>query len=349
MSTAAGIGASVLTNAFNNAQNYVYNSNMLDRQYVYGRNNMMLSHQLGEQSADAADLRTRELYSDLYSPNAVMKQLKEAGLSPGLFYSNGYSGGGTSGAQAGTPAAAGVNPLGLSQRGLLDNAEVALLQSQARKNNAEAGAKEDENKRENEKQSYIVQNLEMSTNRMSKEIDKMSSEIKNIDAQSRLIELNSEYQEIVNFIKGATTTNELASSAMQLQMLYYQIELLKKEDYFREETMQDSIAQIKATLNQTYVSTRLQAAQTKLAESQIELSDYQMSKIVQEIDNMKIDNWYTINKNSREDKQIQMMEQKLIQELKNMKVENATKIAKTILDYLMAPSQALGNIAPVLK
>lgn len=49
------------------------------------------SHELNEQSADAADTRTRALYSDLESPEAKVRQLKSAGLSPGLMYGGGGS------------------------------------------------------------------------------------------------------------------------------------------------------------------------------------------------------------------------------------------------------------------
>ena len=48
----------------------------------------LTNYQYGEKAADASDRRTRELYTDLYSPAAKVKQLKEAGLSPGLMYGN---------------------------------------------------------------------------------------------------------------------------------------------------------------------------------------------------------------------------------------------------------------------
>lgn len=54
---------------------------------------------LGEKQAEAADARTRALYSDFYSPQALMRQYKEAGLSPSMMFGGTPGQGGTAGAQ----------------------------------------------------------------------------------------------------------------------------------------------------------------------------------------------------------------------------------------------------------
>ena len=51
-----------------------------------------LQYQMGEHAADNADARTRMLYNDLYSPQAQMDQLKQAGLSPSIYASGGIAG-----------------------------------------------------------------------------------------------------------------------------------------------------------------------------------------------------------------------------------------------------------------
>lgn len=56
------------------------------------------NYRYNEMAANAADTRTRGLYRDLYSPSAQMQQLKEAGLSPSLYYKAGTGVAGTSGA-----------------------------------------------------------------------------------------------------------------------------------------------------------------------------------------------------------------------------------------------------------
>lgn len=97
----------------------------------------MLSLQQGynEQSANRSDERTRALYSDLYSPQARVQQLREAGLSVGMMYGTGGAGGtsSTSGAQA-APASQQAQ----SQKSPLENANLGLLMSQIAVNAAQA-------------------------------------------------------------------------------------------------------------------------------------------------------------------------------------------------------------------
>lgn len=57
--------------------------------------------QLNEEAAQMADARTRALYKDFYSPEAQMKQIKKAGLSPSVFYGGTPGQGGISGAMGG--------------------------------------------------------------------------------------------------------------------------------------------------------------------------------------------------------------------------------------------------------
>lgn len=57
------------------------------------------NYRYGEMTADNADARTRALYRDFYSPQALMQQYKEAGLSPSLMFGGTPGQGGTSGAQ----------------------------------------------------------------------------------------------------------------------------------------------------------------------------------------------------------------------------------------------------------
>lgn len=88
------------------------------------------NYKYGEQAANAADERTRALYRDLYSPQAQMQQLKEAGLSPSIYASGGLAGqSGHSGAQGTgasgiSPDVYGIDPLADSQI-KLNNAQAA--------------------------------------------------------------------------------------------------------------------------------------------------------------------------------------------------------------------------------
>ena len=116
-------------------------NNAISQQYT--RENMLYGYQLNEQAANAADARTRKLYGDFYSPQAQMRQLKEAGLSPSIFYGGTPGQGGTAGAQGGTHAmAAPYAPVSM-----LEGAQVANLLAQAKKTEAETKTITGENER----------------------------------------------------------------------------------------------------------------------------------------------------------------------------------------------------------
>ena len=89
----------------------------------------------GEMAADNAQERTKALYSELYSPEAKVKQLKEAGLSVGMMYGQGGAGGTSS-----TPGAQGQGAGGQQGKqpiGILQGAELGLMAAQAKKLEAE--------------------------------------------------------------------------------------------------------------------------------------------------------------------------------------------------------------------
>ena len=90
----------------------------------------------GEMSANNAQARTKALYSELYSPEAKVKQLKEAGLSVGLMYGQGGAGGTSSTAGAQGQGAGGQQ--GKQPIGILQGAELGLMAAQAKKLEAEA-------------------------------------------------------------------------------------------------------------------------------------------------------------------------------------------------------------------
>lgn len=102
------------------------------------------NYKYGEMAADAADARTRALYNDLQSPYALLQQYKAAGLSPAAMYAG--SGGGavpqgaqSNGAAGVSPTTYGINPM--------EGAQVALLEAQTRKLNAESDTIEGKNER----------------------------------------------------------------------------------------------------------------------------------------------------------------------------------------------------------
>lgn len=109
-------------NAYNNRQGAMREQAARMGNYYYN-----------ELSAQKADQRTRLLYHDIYSPEALMKQYKAAGLSPSLMFGGTPGQGGMSGAQG-----AGVNqPSTYMPFNLLEAAQIGLIAAQTKKTNAE--------------------------------------------------------------------------------------------------------------------------------------------------------------------------------------------------------------------
>lgn len=98
--------------------------------------NMQYNYELNEQAAQNADARTRALYRDFYSPEALMKQYRAAGLSPSMMF------GGTPG-QGGMSGAHGAGTAGQAQAfmpmSMLEAAQVANIAADTKKKEAETG------------------------------------------------------------------------------------------------------------------------------------------------------------------------------------------------------------------
>ena len=89
------VGAGMALDAAGSVVNNLNNELQMERTFGYN-----------ERAAKNADARTRALFTDLYSPEAKVKQLKKAGLSVGMMYGQGGTSG-TSSTQGAQGAGAG--------------------------------------------------------------------------------------------------------------------------------------------------------------------------------------------------------------------------------------------------
>lgn len=92
------------------------------------------NYRYGELAAQNADMRTRALYNDFYSPEALMRQYKEAGMSPGMLLHGTPGQGGMSGASA-TGAASVQTPF--MPMSMLEGAQIKNIMAQTEKTKAE--------------------------------------------------------------------------------------------------------------------------------------------------------------------------------------------------------------------
>ena len=89
-----------------NQQNAQLQENINQQNIQNQQRTLQQQQQFSREAAAQSDAYTRGLYRDLYSPQAKVKQLKQAGLSVGLMYGQGGMGGtsSTTGAMATTPS-----------------------------------------------------------------------------------------------------------------------------------------------------------------------------------------------------------------------------------------------------
>ena len=132
-----------------------------------------------ERAAKNADARTRALFTDLYSPEAKVKQLKKAGLSVGMMYGQGGASGtsstqGAQGAGAGNQQAAHVD--------LSKQLELGMMQAQIKA--LEAGANKDDADAKNKEQDRLLK--EQQTLKLTEEITEVKERVKNIVGERAL-------------------------------------------------------------------------------------------------------------------------------------------------------------------
>lgn len=133
LGTLLGIGGNLIGGAINNVWGLNMQNQARQENYEYG-----------EQAAQNADQRTRALYKDIYSPQALMKQYKEAGLSPSLMFGGTPGQGGTSGAMGTGANGPGNTYMPMS---ILEGAQVAKTLAETK--NVEADTKNKETQNEN--------------------------------------------------------------------------------------------------------------------------------------------------------------------------------------------------------
>nr|QJB19731.1 MAG: DNA pilot protein [Microvirus sp.] len=243
-----------------NQQNAELQQSINDQNIQNQQQTLQQQQQFSREAAAQSDAYTRGLYRDLYSPQAKVKQLRQAGLSVGLMYGQGGTGGtsSTAGAQAATPAiqpamaqaprmnAPVINPALMNVTDLLK-------------------ALED-----------LPKNL-----KTEKEIEVMDAQIEKIEAETNSTILSSQGTELDNQlkkfeikIKEATTDTQIEILKQELENLKTnqnktkeEIENLKVDRYVKERMLNISEEQNKYQIAKMVSETSKNIAEKALAES----------------------------------------------------------------------------------
>lgn len=240
ISAAANIGGTILSNEMSRERE------QLARQENYLYN---------EKAANMADLRTRALYNDLYSPKAQLEQLKSARLSPSLFYGDGGGISGQTGAQGAGASGVlgsqfGIPSIDMSQIGKI-MAETDLIKAQTRKTNEETATEAGTNERG------------------TAEIEQIIAKTKNTYLQNVFQEYENSLSEIQLGIEAATANTKVENYIRQTEYLEHITTSAKVKANIDEQSEQDILGYIKERTNNLIADTWLKKSQTNLTKQQV--------------------------------------------------------------------------------
>lgn len=250
-----------------------------------------ISYKLNEKAAQNADRRTRQLFNDLYSPQAQVGQLQDAGLSTGLMYAKGGVGGS---GQGGAQAAPATNQIG----NVFDLMQAKLMEAQIKNIEADTAKKSEEAK-----------GIQATTR-------KTDTEIQNLLMEQGLIELNKDYQALSNDIKTFEKVFVQETTEINIQKaeqeLFNLIEQGKKLAEEAKTAGADAIV-AQGTIDQRIVQATQQVTLNKMQieamKSGIKLNDATIDKINAEIFN---DNTYRQIAVAKAPQEIEAIKQQMI-------------------------------------
>ena len=157
-----------------------------------GREARYENYLYNERAADHADERTRKLWQDQYSIQAQMKDAKEAGLNPSMFY-QGQGTVGQSGAMGAGAGGVGAPYMSISP---IDVAGIELAKAQAEKTRAEKDNIE-EDTISKELANYITSNTTTETIEQKKlTTQQMAAELQNTITQTASIQWTLDFNKL---------------------------------------------------------------------------------------------------------------------------------------------------------
>jgi len=278
-----------------------------------------LNYTYGEAQANNADSRTRALYQDLYSPQAKMLQLQEAGLNPALM----YSGAGGAGGQSSTAGAQGSNvSVGTPHMERLDIMQGALMASEIALNKAkgrEADAKASESNSMVAVNEELKNHYEKSATKLSNESKLLIQKLETEKHRTQFEKANAGIMEIKETIQEQTINSDINAIINENNKRAQELRKLTAEAT-REENLKDIskkekeiiIRTAENQIKQSNINTSLLIAKTLNEFSKGKLNQAEITKIAQEIEEI------TQNIKWKEE-DIKVRREKIEAEIKNAK------------------------------
>lgn len=310
---------SVFTNAMNNAA--AGDRASLDRSENF---------RYGERSAENAHRRQKELLDKYYTPEAQLKHLKAAGLSPSLM----YGGSGTTGT---TNAAQGTGAQGVKSDtyplDIRSLAETELMRAETENARAQAAEHQAEADRLNGKSEYG-----------NAEIKKLLSEAGLNKAKETYTKAETTLAQLETDIKEATKQDQIdeiswraKSAEREFQYIVNKVRLSDLEFNFESETYQTRIDEAKERVRNLFHDTQLKVSQKALTDAQ-ELEIY---AVIDKISNELQQEWQRLaqDKDLRQkeiDFKYHELEQELAKAWKQMNVDVTMESEKMIVNMISA-------------
>lgn len=245
-----------------------------------------------EQAVKARQFSTQQ-YWDLHSPQSMVQQYKDAGLSPGLAYSGGVAtGGGGMANQASAPTAQTpvVNPI-FGQNGLNDMMNALKTITEAKNT--------DQN---TEKQKKEIEQIEQDIKESNALIDKYEAEANNTRVSTANLELKNKLLENEKKISDATLDDTINIVKENYNLIkknvdkcQEEIDILEIDKSKREKFLDAEIKKMNAEAKKycadailSKAEAKLANAKTNLTRSETNLNIKKREQIQQEIEEMEI-------------------------------------------------------------
>ena len=184
LGSAGAAGGNIVSNIMTNLSNTSMNAANIEHE----KEMLNMQNAFNAEQAVLADKRTRALYNDLQSPEAIKQQLQKAGLSVGLMYGQGGLGGHMqTGAQTNS---AGAISVGRTATNPILDAQTAGIIANAAKTAAETEKLKSEKENVDADTQDKLKNLPLKDKQiqlMDKNIDKIQSEIEQIQEETNKI------------------------------------------------------------------------------------------------------------------------------------------------------------------
>lgn len=303
MSMGAAAVGGIVSGGFGVLSNYLAakrQNELIEKQY-----------QLNEKAANNADARTRALYEDYQSPEALLKQYQSAGLSPSLMFGGSGAGGGAqpaSGAQGAgvsgqSPVFFGIDPM--------KGAQLGLIEAQSRKLNAEADTIEGKNERG------------------TQEIQKLEADVSNTIAKTKNEGLKSAWYEYENALKmvdlqyeSSVVTKRIESYSYECEHLKYRVRSAAVQAQVDEATKNNTIKLVDEQVKNVIADTLLKRLNGALVNAQKELTKKQDELIGSEIKVNEQQVQDLVSQIETRAKQVQINENELNQQIREWAVKN---------------------------